>query len=83
MSKTIDIPDHDLMKGDLTNEAWREYDFNGRIYRINEPQYVMFHKNGTTHRVVDLHNTVHCLPAPGHCGCALRWLGKKDHAVDW
>lgn len=23
---------------DISNEAWREYDFGGRVYRINAPQ---------------------------------------------
>ena len=73
----------ELIKGDLSNELWREYDFNGRIYRIENPQYVLFYKGGTTHRIVDSNNITHCAPSPGFNGCVLRWEGKKGHAVDW
>ena len=56
---------------DITAEAWREYDFDGRVYRINNPQQLWV--GSTTHRVRDLAGVVHCLPAPGQCGCVLRW----------
>lgn len=55
----------------LTTERWREYDFSGRVYRINEPQALVVGE--TTHRVVDKDGTVHCVPAPGRHGCVLRW----------
>jgi len=54
-------------------EAWREYDFEGRIYRIEKPVKVSFRVGGTTHRVVDGSGIVHCVPAPGFQGCVLRW----------
>jgi hypothetical protein len=53
-------------------EQWREYDFGGRVYRIDNP--VTLFIGTTTHRVVDDAGVVHCVPAPGHGGCALRWL---------
>jgi hypothetical protein len=56
-------------------EEWREYDFDGRVYRINKPATVEFKKESTTHRVTDTEGTVHCVPAPGHRGCVLRWKG--------
>jgi hypothetical protein len=56
---------------DLTREQWREYDYGGRVYRIEAPQWLYIGR--TTHRVVDATGTVHCVPAPGEKGCALRW----------
>lgn len=55
----------------LTKELWREYDFNGRVYRIHNPQQLWI--GSTTHRVQDSQGTVHCAPAPGVSGCVLRW----------
>lgn len=67
------------MKGlPLTDEQWREYDFGGRVYRINNPQELYMRPGGTTHRVVDGDGIVHCVPAPGHYGCVLRWSVKDD-----
>lgn len=56
---------------DITAEAWREYDFEGRIYKIVNPQSLVI--GSTTHRVIDADGLVHCLPAPGFQGCVLRW----------
>ena len=63
---------------DVTCEEWREYDFSGRVYRITSPKTVWFRKDGTTHRVVDSENIVHCLPYPGVNGCVLRWKTKDS-----
>lgn len=63
-------------RGRLDDEAWREYDFIGRIYRIGSPQELWFRNGGTTHRVVDSLGIVHCVPAPGVNGCVLRWQPK-------
>ncbi len=69
----------DLKKIDLAGvEEWREYDFGGRDqpYRIEKPISVEYRPHtGTTHRVVDAAGVVHCVPAPGHQGCVLRWKG--------
>lgn len=65
-----------LTKGSLTDEQWREYEFGGRVYRITRPRTLYFSRTGTTHRVVDSKGVVHCVPAPGVHGCALRWLPK-------
>lgn len=59
---------------DLTKEAWREYDFGGRIYRIDGPKSLYI--GTTTHRVLDAVGVVHCVPAPGEKGCVLRWMPK-------
>lgn len=56
-------------------EEWREYDFGGRVYRINNPVSIEFRLGGATHRVTDKAGIVHCVPAPGVDGCVLRWLG--------
>ena len=56
----------------LTKELWREYDFDGRVYRIDNPAELV--TGTTTHRVIDTAGTVHCVPAPGHSGCVLRWM---------
>lgn len=68
----------ELKKIDLKGvEEWREYEWNGRAhpYRIHAPVSVEFRPGGETHRVVDSEGIVHCVPAPGHLGCALRWKG--------
>jgi len=57
-------------------EEWREYDFQGRVYRINNPVSVEFRANSSTHRVTGEDGTVHCVPAPGFNGCVLRWKGE-------
>jgi len=52
-------------------EYWREYEFGGRVYRIDNP--VSVYIGTTTHRGVASDGVVHCLPAPGFNGCVLRW----------
>ncbi len=64
---------------DISMEAWREYDFGGRVYRIEEPSLLITRPGGTTHRVVAGNGVVHCLPAPGQDGCVLRWLSKDPN----
>lgn len=63
----------DLIKKDISNEIWREYDFGGRVYRIEKPLELYFRDGGTTHRIVTADGVAHCVPAPGVNGCALRW----------
>jgi len=68
----------DLKKIELAGvEEWREYEFDGRPtpYRIHSPISVEFRADSTTHRVTDSAGIVHCIPAPGHHGCVLRWKG--------
>ena len=62
-----------LKKNDLTTEEYREYDFGGRVYRITKPEKLFMRPGGTTHRVLDADGVIHCVPAPGVCGCVLRW----------
>lgn len=67
----------DLTKIELKGvEDWREYDFGGRVYRIEAPISVQFRSGGETHRVTDGAGIVHCVPAPGVNGCVLRWKGR-------
>ncbi len=61
----------------LTSEPWREYDFGGRVYRIDSPRTLYLREGGMTHRVMDKKGIVHCVPAPGYFGCVLRWGGGK------
>lgn len=63
---------------DLSKEMAREYDFGGRIYRIENP--VSLYIGTTTHRVLDAAGVVHCVPAPGELGCVLRWFPKDTSA---
>lgn len=58
---------------DISTEEWREYDFGGRVYRIDAPRSLYTRDGGATHRVVDERGVTHCVPAPGHHGCVLRW----------
>lgn len=57
----------------ITEEEYREYDFGGRVYRIDAPAELFSRPGGSTHRVVDAAGVVHCVPAPGVAGCVLRW----------
>lgn len=69
--------DIDITENDITTELYREYDFGGRVYRIDNPVKLFTRKNGTTHRVLDSDGIVHCLPSPGNIGCVLRWKNKN------
>lgn len=62
-----------MKEQDLTSEKWREYDFGNRIYRIESPKTLFYRFGGSTHRIVDNSGIVHRVPAPGYCGCVLRW----------
>lgn len=73
---TTTLSDSNLQSFSLTSEAWREYDFGGRVYRINSPQTLFIRVGGTTHRVLDADGAVHCLPAPGQGDCVLRWMNR-------
>jgi len=74
----------DLKSNDLTCEQYREYDFGGRKYRIDNPVALYHRPGGSTHRVVDLEGVTHCLPSPGEMGCVLRWLSKdSEKPVDF
>lgn len=59
----------------LGTELWREYDFGGRKYRIDLPQRIQ-QIDDDTHQVLDNEGVIHCVPAPGHNGCVLRWKSK-------
>jgi hypothetical protein len=66
-----------LIKNSIRTEAWREYDFGGRVYRIKNPKTLYMRTGGSTHRVVDGKGIVHCVPSPGTNGCILRWQNKN------
>jgi hypothetical protein len=68
----------DLIEGDLRAEEWREYDFPGRVYRIEKPVTFYCRPGGETHRVLDSEDVIHCVPAPGFRGCVLRWKNNAD-----
>lgn len=68
--------ENELIKRDISHEEWREYDFGGRIYRIESPQTVYFRQGGETNRVVDVNGVAHCVPFPGVRACVLRWKNK-------
>lgn len=69
--------------GDLSAEEYREYEWfvpetgGQSTYRINNPKALYFRPGGTTHRILDVNGVVHCVPAPGHFGCVLRWKNKE------
>ena len=60
----------------LLSEEWREYDFGGRVYRINAPKALYLKGGSQNHRVLDGEGVVHCVPAPCVAGCALRWKAR-------
>ncbi len=73
-----------MQEYDISTEEWREYDFGGRVYRINNPKRLFIREGGTTHRVVDSEDIVHCPPAPGFKGCVLRWQNfDKEEPVNF
>lgn len=61
----------------LNQVLWREYDFNNRVVRIENP--VDLYAGETTHRVVDKDGVVWIVPAPGTNGCIIRY--KKADGV--
>jgi hypothetical protein len=70
------MTDETIVKIDVGGiEEWREYDFSGRVYRIDNPISVQFRPGGETHRITTTGGIVHCVPAPGIRGCVLRWKG--------
>jgi hypothetical protein len=62
---------------DISHELYREYDFRGRVYRINNPAILLIRPGGVTHRVVDADGVTHCVLAPGYHGCVIRWKSKE------
>lgn len=68
-----------ISENSLSDEAWREYDWLQRVYRINNPVTLFSRHGGTTHRVLDAEGVVHCVPAPGEQGCVLRWKTKDPN----
>jgi len=70
-----------LNEFDLTTEEYREYDWSGRIYRIDSPQKLFIREGGSTHRIVDSSGIAHCVPSVGIMGCVLRWKSKGDNSV--
>lgn len=70
----------EVTQSDISDEASREYDFGGRVYRINSPVTLFMRPGGTTHRVLDANGVVHCVPAPGQGDCVLRWTPKNPAA---
>lgn len=67
----------ELKKLDISAELWREYDWDGRIYRIDNPVTLYIRPGGTTHRVVDASGVAHCIPSVGEHGCVLRWKNRS------
>jgi hypothetical protein len=51
---------------------WREYDFGGRTYRIQDPIHLWYREGGSTHRILDPQGVLHLVPAPGFNGCVMR-----------
>ena len=68
-----------MKESDLTVEEWREYDYGGRVYRIEWPVKLYLREGGKTHRVLDKDGVIHCMPAPGEQGCVLRWKSKDPN----
>lgn len=66
---------------DITGCEWREYEFLDKVYRIEKPVALYYHKGGTTHRVVDNRGVTHCVPSPENQSipCVLRWYAPGDY----
>jgi hypothetical protein len=72
------MSENNLKQGDLTDEAYREYDIPDRDepYRIDNPVTLFTRPGGTTHRVLDSEGVTHCIPFPGN-GVVFRWEVKE------
>ncbi len=70
----------ELKDYDISKELWREYDWDGRVYRIDKPLRLYIRPGGTTHRVVDGDGVVHCVPSVGVMGCVLRWRNADGYS---
>lgn len=68
-----------LKEYDISCEEYREYEFGGTIYKISNPKTLFYRDGGSTHRVVDMDNIVHCVPSVGVNGCILRWKTKNPN----
>jgi hypothetical protein len=69
---TLRIEDLQTVLGDeysihtLETELYREYMLpNGRRYRIDDPQFLVVRKGGSTHRVICADGLTHCIPWEG------------------
>jgi hypothetical protein len=67
-----------LVNMETANEVYREYDFSGRVYRIDRPVSVEYRLDGTTHRICDNNDVVHIVPAPGYFGCIVRVMYQPE-----
>lgn len=65
-----------LIERDISTEEYREYDFGGRVYHIDNPVTLFYREGGSTHRIVDASGVAHCAPVPGQFGCVVRWKNK-------
>lgn len=68
--------EYELREFDITTELWREYEYGGQTYRIDEPLALFDHEACTTHRVLTADGVIHVVPVPGAHGCVLRRLNK-------
>jgi hypothetical protein len=72
---------NELVSNSLADEEWREYELEGgKIYRINNPQTLVYRVGGSTHRIVDGDGVVHLLPGPGYRDTVIRWKTREGLA---
>lgn len=65
-----------LKESDISDEAWREYDYGaGRVYRIEAPVKLFTREGGTGHRVQDAAGVVHWCPV--NVWHVIRWKNKE------
>jgi hypothetical protein len=69
----------EIKRYDLDDYEYRDYDFEGRVYRIDKPVAFFWAPGHTTHRVLDANGVVHIVPAPGERGCVLRYRKTEGH----
>ena len=65
----------DYIVKDISNEMWREIYFlkTEKTYRIKYPKTLIIRKGGSTHRVVDSDDIVHCYAAPEFGETVIKW----------
>ena len=69
LEKEFKIENKKIYKKSLDQEKWREYNYTGKVYRINNPREIHLYKGCTTHTIVDSEGILRMFPAPGFQGC--------------
>jgi hypothetical protein len=65
----VSIPNREFLRNE-----WREYDFNERVYRIDQPTHVVWNDDDHFEIVYDREGVAHKVPRVGFMNCVIRYL---------